>query len=263
MGHHSVYGKEWESCPRMSKLEYVSPEGLRLDGRRAKELRRIKCSLGSLAGADGSAYFQQGNTKVLATVHGPRQVKARRDEKFDRASIACEYSMAPFSTGERKKKGGGRRAREISMLIRQTFEAVIQTELYSRSQINIHVQVLQADGGTRCAAINAACLALIDAGIAMKDFVCACAAGWIEGTALLDLNYVEDGAGGPDIPLALLPKSNTISMLQMDSKLNLEEFEECVQLAAEGCHTIYKIMLTQVEQHAKALISRRGVTTAT
>lgn len=106
----------------------------------------------------------------------------------DRAIINCEYSMAPFSTTERKKKTkGDRRSIEISMVIRQTFESVIQTSLFPRSQIDIYVTVLQSDGGTRCACINAATLALIDAGVPMKDFVVSCAAGCIDGIPLLGL----------------------------------------------------------------------------
>lgn len=74
---------------------------------------------------------------------------------------------------------------EISLLIKQTFEAVVLCELAPRSQIDIFVSVIQADGGTRCAAINAVTLALIDAGIPMREFVCSCAAGYINGTAIL------------------------------------------------------------------------------
>eukprot|EP00027_Filamoeba_sp_ATCC50430_P006856 CAMPEP_0168564390 /NCGR_PEP_ID=MMETSP0413-20121227/13222_1 /TAXON_ID=136452 /ORGANISM="Filamoeba nolandi, Strain NC-AS-23-1" /LENGTH=106 /DNA_ID=CAMNT_0008596063 /DNA_START=333 /DNA_END=649 /DNA_ORIENTATION=- len=105
------------------------------------------------------------------------------------------------------------------------------TTLFPRSQIDIYVQILQADGGTRCAAINAATLAIINAGIPMKDFVCSCAAGCIDGTPILDLNYLEDSAGGPDLPLAILPETSSVVMLQMDSKLPLDLFEKVLNLA--------------------------------
>jgi exosome complex component RRP41 len=71
------------------------------------------------------------------------------------------------------------------------------------------------ESGTRCAGINAATLALIDAGIAMTEFVCACAAGCIDDTPLLDLNYLEDSSGSPDMPLALLPNSGRVTLLQV------------------------------------------------
>lgn len=94
--------------------------------------------------------------------------------------------MATFSTGERKKtRKGDRRSTEISLIIKQTLESIIMVQLFPRSQIDIYVQILQADGGTRCAAINAACLAIINAGIPIRDFVVACAAGYIEGTPIL------------------------------------------------------------------------------
>eukprot|EP01104_Vermistella_antarctica_P015187 TRINITY_DN4924_c2_g1_i2.p1 TRINITY_DN4924_c2_g1~~TRINITY_DN4924_c2_g1_i2.p1 ORF type:complete len:247 (+),score=61.65 TRINITY_DN4924_c2_g1_i2:207-947(+) len=243
----------------MSRNEYISPEGLRLDGRRPSELRRIKCKLGLFSRADGSAYFQQGNTKAIAAVYGPREVPYFRRGLHDRAIINCEYSMATFSTGERKKQSKDRRGQEISLIMRQTFEAVVMTNLYPNSQIDIYVQILQADGGTRCASINAATLALIDAGVPMREFVCACAAGYIDDTPLLDLNYMEDSAGGPDLPLAIMPKTDKVVLLQMDSKLPVDQFESVVRLAVDGCHEIYEEMKEAVREHTAELACSRGI----
>jgi len=226
-----------------NKTEYLSPEGLRTDGRRPNDLRKIQCKLGLFSRADGSAYYEQGNTKVIAAVYGPREVSNRSKVLHDRAIINCEYGMATFSTGERKRKSkGDRRATEISLVIRQTFEAVIMTHLFPRSQIDIFVQILQADGGMRCAGINAATLALINAGIPMREFVTSCSAGFIQDTPILDLNYTEDTAGGPDIPIALLPKSNKITMLQLDSRIPIDQFEKVVELAADGCRAIHEVL---------------------
>jgi exosome complex component RRP41 len=244
----------------MSKIEFLSPEGLRIDGRRPLEIRKIICKLGIFSRADGSAYYQQGNTKAIAAVYGPREVSTKSKSIHDKAIISCEYSMATFSTGERKKtRKGDRRSTEISLIIKQTLESIIMVQLFPRSQIDIYVQILQADGGTRCAAINAACLAIINAGIPIRDFVVACAAGYIEGTPILDLNYLEDSAGGPDLPLAILPQSGKITMLQMDSKLPLEVFEKVLQLAIEGCKAIYNIMLQEVENYSQTLLKCKGI----
>jgi exosome complex component RRP41 len=87
----------------MSKIEFISPEGLRVDGRRPQEVRKINFRLNLFSRADGSAYYEQGNTRVLAAVYGPRQVTHHSLAKHDRAIINCEYSMATFSTGERRK----------------------------------------------------------------------------------------------------------------------------------------------------------------
>jgi len=188
-------------------------------------------------------------------------VEHKGKAKHDRAIINCEYTMATFSTGERKKRiKRDRRSIEISLIIKQVFEVVIMTELAPRSQIDIYIQVLQADGGTRCAAINAATLALIDAGIPMKDFVVACSAGCYEGIPLLDLNYIEDSSTvSPDMPVAILPKSNKITMLQMDSKLPVETFEKVLKCAVEGCQKIYEILMAKVKERTLSLVSSRGI----
>lgn len=245
----------------MSHIEYISPEGLRIDGRRANEIRKIRFKLNLFSRADGSAYYEQGNTRVVAAVYGPREVSKKSMEKAqDKAIINCEYSMATFSTGERKQSSkGDRRSTEISLVIRQTFESVIMTHLFPRTQIDIFMQVLQADGGTRCACINAASLALIDAGIPMKDFVVSCAAGMIDGQVLTDLNYIEDSAGGPDLPVALLPNSNTISLLQMDSKLKVDSFENVLNAAVEGCKKIHTQLDQAVKQYTLQSVEKRSL----
>ncbi|KVH97290.1 Exoribonuclease, phosphorolytic domain 1 [Cynara cardunculus var. scolymus] len=232
-------------------MEYVNPEGLRLDGRRPMEMRQLRAEIGAVSGADGSAMFEMGNTKVIAAVYGPREVQHRSQMVNDKALIRCEYTMANFSTGDRTRKPkGDRRSTEISLVIRQTMEACILTHLMPRSQIDIFVQVLQADGGkrkilishskhlicyasqllftffsgTRSACINAATLALADAGIPMRDLVTSCSSGYLNSTPLLDLNYVEDSAGGPDVT--------------MDAKLPMDIFENVMQLATEGCKAV-------------------------
>jgi len=220
--------------------------------------------MGVLEKVDGSAYFEQGNTKALASVLGPREVHFKRESFHDRLNINCVYSMAPFSTGERKLKRSGkqdRRETELSLVIKQTFESGILTTLLPNSQVDIHVEILQADGGTRCAAINAVTLALIDAGIPMKDFVVACAASCIDGIPILDLNYVEDSSGNPDMPVAILAKSHDIVMLQMDSRLPLDTFESVLKLAIEGCLKIYSQLTTLVTQTTIERVTKRGVFT--
>lgn len=242
----------------MGRRDYVS-DGLRLDGRRPRELRRIRCEIGVLQSADGSAMFQMGNTQVLASVFGPREVELRSEQLHDRAIVKCEYAMAAFSTGERRRRGKrDRRSTELSLVIRNALEQTIQLEEYARSQIDVNVQVLQADGGTRCACINAAMLALADAGIKLRDAVAACAAGHLQSTALLDLSYEEDSAGGPDVAVAYQPGLDKIVLLQMDGRLPPETFDEVVSLALEGCRKVAESMRKTLVAHTKALMTAGG-----
>ncbi|XP_073277304.1 exosome complex component RRP41 homolog [Primulina huaijiensis] len=241
-------------------MEYVNPEGLRLDGRRPMEMRQLRAEIGVVSKADGSASFEMGNTRVLAAVYGPREVQNRSQQINDKALVRCEYSMANFSTGDRMRKPkGDRRSTEISLVIRQTMEACILTHLMPRSQIDIFVQVLQADGGTRSACINAATLALADAGIPMCDLVTSCSSGYLNGTPLLDLNYVEDSAGGPDVTVGILPKIDKVTLLQMDSKLPIDTFDNVMQLAIEGCKAVASYIREVLLEHTKGLELRRGV----
>eukprot|EP00887_Chlorella_sp_A99_P000396 scaffold13.g396.t1 len=222
-------------------MEFVSPEGLRLDGRRPRELRALKCEFGVLASADGSATFEMGNTKVLAAVFGPKEAELRSQADAT-AAIVKQQERLPARAGltrERRRRGkSDRRATELSLVIRNTLEQTIMRELMPRSQIDVYVQVLQADGGTRCACINAAFLALADAGVPMRDVVASCAAGYLEGTALLDLNYLEDSGGGPDVVVALQPNLDKVVLLQSDNRVAVETFEEVVSLASQGCRAV-------------------------
>jgi len=217
----------------------IDKKGLRLDGRKPEELRSIKIEVGILPNADGSAYIQQGKNKILAGVYGPREMHPKHLALPDRTVLRCRYHMAPFSVQERKSPAPSRRDVELSKVIRESLEPAIFLEYYPRTGIDIFVEILQADGGTRCASVTAASLALADAGIPMRDLVVACAAGKADGTIVLDLMDTEDKKGGADVPVALMPNLNAITLLQMDGILTFEEFEKAVNLAIKGCRKIY------------------------
>jgi exosome complex component RRP41 len=217
----------------------IDKKGLRLDGRKLDELRPVKLQVGVISAADGSAYIEHGKNKILAGVYGPREVHPKHLALPDRTVVKCRYHMAPFSVQERKSPAPSRREIELSKVIREALEPAIFMEYYPRTMINIFVEVLQADGGTRCAAITAAALALADSGIPMRDLVVACAAGKVEDKIVLDLFDTEDKVGTADVPVALMPNLNAITLLQMDGTLSTDEFESAVNLALEGCKQIY------------------------
>jgi len=244
----------------MSGLELLSDQGYRIDGRKPSELRKIECRLGVFSQADGSAYLEQGNTKVLAAVYGPHEVRGGYSKALhDKALINCQYSMATFSTTERKRQPrGDRRSQEMSMQLEQTFESAIKTELYPKSQIDIFVEVLQSDGGNYCACVNASTLAIIDAGIPMRDYVAACNSGFVKDTPLVDISYVEEGGGGPAVTVATLPRSGQVVLVQMTSRLHINHLETVMDTAVKGCKDIFDIMERSVRDHATQLGSSLG-----
>lgn len=219
----------------------IDERGLRLDGRKPDELRPIKIEVGILANADGSAYIEQGKNKILAAVYGPRELHPKHLALPDRMVLRCRYHMAPFSVQERKSPAPSRREIELSKVIREALEPAIFLEYYPRTATDIFIEVLQADGGTRCASITVASLALADAGMPMRDLVAACSVGKVDGTIVLDLMDVEDKVGEADLPLAYMPNLDAITLLQMDGNLTSEEFEKAVNLAIEGCKKIYNM----------------------
>ncbi len=218
----------------------IAEDGTRLDGRKPDELRPLRIQAGVLKRADGSAYLELGSNKIIAAVYGPRELHPRHKQKPDRAVIRFRYNMAPFSVDERKRPGPDRRSIEISKLSKEALEPALFTEYYPRTAIDIFVEVLQADAGTRCAGITAASVALADAGIEMKDLVAAVAAGKVDGNIVLDPMYYEDGYGEADVPLAMMPKYDAITLLQMDGNMTEDEFKEAVRLAKKGCKIIYR-----------------------
>lgn len=219
----------------------IDKKGLRLDGRKTNVLRPVKIEVGILPNADGSAYIEHGKNKILAGVFGPREMHPKHLSRPDRMVLRCRYRMAPFSVGERKSPAPSRREIELSKVIRESLEPSLFVEYYPRTGVDVFIEVLQADGGTRCASITAASLALADAGIPMRDLVVACAAGKVEDKVVLDLFDIEDKVGSADVPVAFMPNLNAVTLLQMDGILTPEEFEKAVAMAIDGCRKIYDL----------------------
>ena len=229
------------SISRKKSEKLIDKNGIRVDGRKLDELRPVKLEVGVLRNADGSAYIEQGKNKILAAVYGPHEVHPKHLAMPDRALIRCRYHMAPFSVEERKHPAPSRREIELSKVVRGALEPSVFVEYYPRTSIDVFTEVLQADGGTRCASITVASLALADAGIPMRDLVVACAAGKVDGHLVLDLIDIEDKNDEADVPVALMPNFNAITLLQMDGQLTSNEFEKVVNLALDGCKQLYAL----------------------
>ena len=215
--------------------------GKRLDGRKPDELRDVKIEAGVLHRAEGSCYLEWGNNKVIAAVYGPREAIPRHTQNPLRAIVNAKYNMAAFSVEDRKRPGPDRRSREISKVISEALGKVILLEKYPRASIDVNIEVLEAEAGTRCAGLTAAAVALADAGIPMRDIPVACAAGKIEDKVVLDLGKKEDNFGSADLPIAISPRTGEILLLQMDGHLTQNEFDQALDMAIKGCQTISEI----------------------
>jgi exosome complex component RRP41 len=222
-------------------MKLIDENGIRIDGRKVDELRPIKIEAGVLKSADGSAYVEIGKNKVLAAVYGPRECHPRHMQNPAKAIVQCKYNMISFSVSDRKRPGPDRRSVEISKLISEAMEHVVFTENYPRTSIDVYIEVLQANAGTRCAGLTAAAVALADAGIPMRDMVPAVAVGKVNDQVVLDLNKEEDNFGQADLPIAMIPRTGEILLLQMDGHLTQAEFDRAMELGVKACGEIYEL----------------------
>lgn len=225
----------------MEKPELIK-DGKRLDGRGPKDLRPVRIEAGVLKEAQGSALVEWGGNKVIAGVYGPRECIPKHGADPYKAKLKIRYTMAPFcSKGEHSRSGPNRRSIEISKVIREAFEPVVLSGQFPRSQIEVYIEVVQAEGGTRVASLTAAAVALADAGIPMSDMVSAIAVGKIEGQLVVDLGKDEDNYGESDVPMAITHRDKQIVLMQMDGLLTKEELAQNIDEAIEGSEKVYAL----------------------
>ncbi|MBI2145325.1 exosome complex exonuclease Rrp41 [Candidatus Woesearchaeota archaeon] len=217
----------------------------RVDGRRPDETRPIVAKAGIIKRADGSAMFQMGNTVAYAAVYGPRDLFPRFMQNPQRGVLRCRYNMMPFSgAGERVKPGGSRRSKEISMVTEKALLPVLNLEDFPNAVVDVFIELPQTDAGTRCAGICAASIALADAGLSMRDMVAAVSVGKVDNMVAVDLNYAEESYEGgdvADIPVAFIPRTGQVSLLQMDGLIDAESLKRALELGKKACSEIYEI----------------------
>ena len=220
------------------------------EGRRADELRPVEIEVDYLEQPLGAVLYAQGKTRVLCTASLDEGVpRWLRDS--GRGWLTAEYSMLPASTGERsqreasvgKQKG---RTVEIQRLIGRALRAVTDMEALGERTLWLDCDVLQADGGTRCAAISgayvAAARALDRAGLGrvLNDSVAAVSLGIVGGEQLLDLDYEEDSTAEVDLNVVLTGQGRLVEVQATAERapFGRDELEELLDLAAAGIERI-------------------------
>ncbi|KAL9130283.1 MAG: hypothetical protein Q9217_001494 [Psora testacea] len=246
---------------------------LRLDGRRWNELRRLHAQISTQPSADGSSYLEMGNTKVLCAVSGPAEVKGqgrREGAERDNAVVNVEVTIAGFAGVERKRRGrGDRRINEIQSVIASAMSTTLFLNLYPHSTISLNIHVLSLDGSLRAACLNAATLALIDSGISMKDYVCACTSGlsppapshFTTGSdtqdPLLDLNNVEEQEL-PFLTVGTLGDGDRVVVLNMESRVQGGKLEGMLVTGVDGCRRIRGFLDGVVRERGAKVVAEGG-----
>lgn len=240
---------------------------LRLDGRRWNELRRVNAQISTQAAADGSAYLEMGNTKVVCVVTGPTEGRraatgaAGGGADGDRANIDVEIGFAGFSGVDRKRRTrGDKRTAEMQHTLHSAFVSTLHTSRYPHSTITISLHILSQDGSLLAACINAATLALIDAGVPMSDYLVACTSGIVSNDAntegadpLLDLNALEE-SDVPFLTVACHGETERVAVCVMETKAPLARLEPMLAVGVDGCKRMRGLLDGVVRAHGRRMV---------
>ncbi len=214
----------------------------RPDGRKMDELRPVSAKVGIIPNADGSAMFAFGKTVAIAAVYGPKPLHPQHLQNPERGIIRCNYNMLPFSVTERARPGPNRRSKEIGLVSEWALSKVVSLEKFPGTVIDIEIMILQANASTRCAGINAAAMALAHAGVEMKELVASVSIGKIDDKIVADITKEEEdwkeGEGATDIPFSLTSRTEEITHLQLDGKIQTHRFKEAIEAAKVACKKV-------------------------
>lgn len=221
--------------------------------RKNDEPRKIEAEVGVIKKADGSARFKIGDTEALAAVYGPRELHPRFLQDPKTGILRCNYSMMPFSgDGSRVRPGPSRRSKEISLVTEKALIPVLDLTDYPNTVVDVFIELPQTDAGSRCAGICAAAMALADAGLIMKDMVSAVSVGMVRDTLVVDLDGEEehlDDNEAADIPIAMIPSTGEITLLQMDGIVSKQNLKKAIELVTPALQKI-------AEKQREALLTK-------
>jgi len=228
----------------MVQGEKKMSEFKRPDGRKNDELRPIEAKVGIIPNADGSAMYRSGDTVAIAAVYGPKKMHPQHQQDPSKGKLRCTYNMLSFSVSDRIRPGLNRRSTEIGKITEWALDPVLDLSKFPNMVVDVHIHITQADAGTRCAGINAASMALAQAGLPMKDLVTSVAMGKLDRTIVVDLTKEEEdweeGEGPTDIPLSMT-KDGKITHLQLDGKISPSQLKEAIDLSRKACAEVYEI----------------------
>jgi len=220
---------------------------IRGDGRAPLELRNVSCELRVFkeTRASGSASFSIGNTKVVAAIYGPHEVRSTQKRLYnpDKVNINCEYSSACFSQNERRgTTKSDRKSIEVSKNLKDLLENIIVTDaLTPGTVLDAYIELIQDDGGSYSACINALTLALADAKIPIRDYVVACTATIANSVPMVDINAQERGTS-PELTVAIMAKTNKIVLLEHANLMPSMYLKDVLHEGIVGCQKMYKFV---------------------
>jgi ribonuclease PH len=226
---------------------------MRPDGRKLDELRLVRITPDYNRYAEGSVLIEFGETKLICTASVENKVPPFL-EKQGKGWVTAEYAMLPRSTHTRSGRNPGGRGQEIQRLIGRALRTAVTTKLLGERQIIVDCDVIQADGGTRTAAITGGWVALALAvrrlmakeklhKDPMRRGVCAVSTGLVEGEARLDLAYAEDSAADVDFNFVLTDNGNFVEIqgTAEGEPFSSDDYQRLLTLARKGAAELFAL----------------------
>uniref|UniRef100_A0A8C6M6T8 Exosome complex component RRP46 n=1 Tax=Nothobranchius furzeri TaxID=105023 RepID=A0A8C6M6T8_NOTFU len=203
-------------------------------------LREFGCEQNLLSRPDGSASFVQGDTSVMAGVYGPAEVKVSK-EIYDRATL--EVLLQP------KVGPAGVREQSQEQCVRETCEAALLLSLHPRSSLTLILQVLHDDGSLLSCCLNAACMALMDAGLSMSCLFCGvtCAIG-ADGDIIADPTAAQEKESRALMTFAIDSTERRVMMSSTKGSFSVQELQECVAVSQKASEKVFQFYRDSVRR---------------
>ncbi len=232
------HGLPHEFKPR-NKMDLISLQNLRLDGRKPNQLRNINIKSTIVSNSTGSCLYSQGNNKVLVTVLGPIESATSKWNQFTSSKadqlnvgklnliISCNSNFNP---------------NDLELYIKSTFSPLI-----SPFNIHCHIQILQYDGSVLACCINALTLALVDANIPLFELPISCSISSYNNVPLLDVNKLEEDLGNVNFTFTFsFPHSLNVLMIYSEKKCTIDQLQQLTTLALNGAKDIFDIVKKEI-----------------
>ncbi|KAI0986461.1 hypothetical protein GJ496_010388 [Pomphorhynchus laevis] len=248
----------------MAMLNILEDFAIRVDGRQSIDLRKITCKLNCVPTSTGSALFQQGSTIVRAAVYGPRQItnpylidssQTKLSSNANEMIVECHFYNALNQHSSNQENSC------VASLIKQSVEAVLLpfgSQRNTRSVLQIDVELLSSDGSSLAVAINATSMALVNAGLPLKDLMCASSAARLRNVVIVDTNRFEESFKPKLITAVVCPKLKEIANVHTTDNLHTSDYEILLKSALEACDGILCVLEEVIMQHSSLQLTNRS-----
>ena len=225
------------------KKSILNSANLRQDGRNLTSLRPLFIRTSMISQANGSAYIEMNQTKVICAVYGPRPIKSVSTGYSELGRLNCFFQLATFSVPSTFTQlysyKPSTEEEELSVLIEQALVASLKLDSFPKSEVDVFIIVLENSGSAFGAAISCASLALADAGVEMYDLVSSCSVGSQKRSLVLDPTFEEEQYGlDTQMTVSIMPNLNEITQMHHRGETEFNLLTEKIELGIDGCSKV-------------------------